>query len=103
VATQNIREVVEGIQYQGADEVIVYTVNMAAIGTPTSPAVVVKDSTGTAVTATVMPVNSPTVATTIITLSPLRSLTADMLYRVEVACTISGNTIETYFYVRGQM
>ena len=53
-------------------------------------------------TATVMPVNSPTIAGSIITLSPLRALTAGILYRVEVKYIVSGNTLESYFYVHGQ-
>ena len=98
------REVIESPLYQGADEIIAYTVDVSAIGTPTTPVAVVKDVTagGTDVTATVMPVNSPTIAGDIITLSPLKLLTAGILYRVEVKYVVSGNTLESYFYVHGQ-
>lgn len=104
MAAINDREVVEGKQYQGTDEVIAYTLDVTNIGSsPTSPSVIVKDVTnGTTVTATVMPTNSPSVGGNVITLSALRSLTAGVLYRVEVQYTLSGNTLESYFYVQGQ-
>ena len=104
MAIINEREVQEGKQYQGVDEIISYTLDVTAVGSsPTTPTVVVKDVTnGTTVTATVMPTNSPTVNGNVITLSPLRSLTADVLYRVEVKYVLSGNTLESYFLVQGQ-
>jgi hypothetical protein len=100
----NIREVIEGRQYQGVDEIIVYTLDVSAIGSsPTSPVVVVKNvDAGTTVTSTVMPTNSPSVGGNIITLSPLKLLTAGVLYRVEVLYVLSGNTLESYWYVQGQ-
>ena len=102
--TVNIREVVEGIQYQGADEIITYTLDVAAIGaTPSSPVVVVKDVFGeTTVTATVMPTGSPSVAGSVITLPPLKLLTAGREYRVEVKYVIGGNTLENYIPVQAQ-
>lgn len=104
MAAINDREVQEGKQYQGADESISYTLDVSAIGSsPSSVSVVVKDVTNAAtVTSTVMPTNSPTVAGNVITLSPLKFLTAGVLYRVEVKYTVSGNILESYFYVQGQ-
>lgn len=104
MAMNNTREVVEGRQWQGVDEIIAYTLDVSAVGsTPSSVSVVVKDVTNsTTVTATVMPVNSPTVNGDVITLSPLKLLTNGVLYRVEVKYVISGNTLESYFYVQGQ-
>jgi hypothetical protein len=97
------REVIEGKQFQGEDEIIAYTVDVAAIGVPTSPAVVVKDvAAGSVVTSTVMPLNVPTVEGSVITLSPLRALTAGRLYRVEVKYVVEANTLESYFYVQAQ-
>lgn len=97
------REVIEGKQFQGEDEIIAYTLDVSAIGVPTSPVVVVKDvAAGSVVTSTAMPVNVPTVDGSVITLSPLRALTAGRLYRVEVAYTVAGNTLESYFYVQAQ-
>ena len=49
-----------------------------------------------------MPTNSPTVNGNVITLSPLKLLTAGVLYRVEVKYTISGNILENYFHVQAQ-
>lgn len=105
MASENDREVAEGKQYQGEDESISYTLDVSAIGSsPSSVSVVVKEAfSGTAVTATVMPTNSPTVNGNVITLSPLKLLTAGVLYRVEVKYTISGNVLESYFYVMGQV
>lgn len=104
MTSSNVREVAEGIQYQGEDESIAYTVDVSAIGSsPSSVSVVVKDVTnGTVVTATVMPTNVPSVDGDVITLSPLKSLTAGVLYRVEVKYTLSGNVLENYFIVQAQ-
>jgi hypothetical protein len=104
MASSNDREVLEGKLWQGVDEIIAYTLDVSAVGsTPSSVGVVVKDVTNAAtVTATVMPVNSPTVDGNVITLSPLKLLTNGVLYRVEVKYVISGNTLESYFYVQGQ-
>jgi hypothetical protein len=97
------REVIEGKQFQGEDEIIAYTVDVAAIGVPTSPVVVVKDvAAGSVVTSTVMSPNVPTVEGSVITLSPLRALTAGRLYRVEVKYVVEANTLESYFYVQAQ-
>jgi hypothetical protein len=104
MAGSNVRELIESPLYQGEDEIIVHIVDVSANGTPTSPVVVVKNaSTGADVTATVMPTNSPTISGQTIVLSPLRNLTAGTLYRVEVRHVISGNTLENYFHVHGQV
>lgn len=99
------REVVEGIQRQGEDEVISYALDVSAVGaSPTSPVVVVKDvTTGTVVTSEVMPVNAPTVDGAVITLSPLRSIVIGHLYRVEVKYSLAGNTLESYFFVQAEV
>lgn len=104
MASINVREVQEGKQYQGVDEIIAYTLDVTAVGsTPTLPVVTVKDVTNaTLVTPAVMPTNSPTVNGNVITLSPLKLLTAGVLYRVEVKYVIDGNTLESYVYVQGQ-
>lgn len=105
MASENDREVAEGKQYQGEDEIISYTLDVSAIGSsPSSVSVAVKEAfSGTVVTGDVMPTNSPSVSGNVITLSPLRDLTATVLYRVEVKYTISGNVLESYFYVQGQV
>lgn len=99
----NDREVIEGVQYQGEDEAIAYALDVSAIGTPSSPSVVVKDvAADSVVTSTVMPVNNPTADGSAISLSPLRNLTDGRLYRIEVKYTVGGNVLESYFYVQAQ-
>ena len=93
------RAVTESPLHQGEDEQIVYTLTTTPWGTtPTSVAVVVKDLTNAnlAVTSTVMPTNSPTVNGDVITLSPLKLLTAGHTYRVEVKFTAGGNVYEAH-------
>ncbi len=104
MASSNSREVLEGVQYQGVDESIAYTLDVSAIGSsPSSVTVVVKDVTNaTTVTDTVMPTNSPSVSGNVISLSALKLLTDGVLYRVEVKYTIGGNILESYFYVQAQ-
>lgn len=102
------REVIQGTQKQGVDERVAYTITTTNWGsTPTSPVVRVDDittgfSSGTNVTTTVMPTNSPTVSGDIITLSLLRALTLSHTYRVEVQFTSAGNLFETYFIVQAE-
>lgn len=105
MARANSREVLEGVQYQGVDEEIVYTLDVLAISDtqPHSVYVVVKNITnGTSATADVMPVNAPTVSGSVITLSPLTTLALGTLYRVEVRYIMDGNALESYFYVQTQ-
>lgn len=105
MARANSREVLEGVQYQGVDEEIVYTLDVLAIGDtqPHTVLAVVKNITeGTNDTDNVMPVNAPTVSGSIITLSPLTSLALGTLYRVEVRYIMDGNALESYFYVQVQ-
>lgn len=97
------REVVEGVQYQGEDEEIVYTLTTTNwVSSPTNPSVVVKERDGTDVTATAMPTNSPSVSGDVITLSPLKSLTTGKEYRVEVQFQAGGSKWEAYFRVVGE-
>jgi hypothetical protein len=98
----SIREVKESPLEQGVDEEIQYQLTTTPWGSsPTSVSVVVKDdSDGADITATVMPVNSPSVAGDVITLSPLKSLTAGDNYRVEIKFTAGGNVWETYLLIK---
>lgn len=103
MAAPEDREVTEGLQYQGEDEIIIYTVDITNVGDdPTGVAVKVYSVYGetyTDVTSTVMPVNSPSVLANIITLSPLKLLTLGISYQVEVKFDIATNTFEHYFRV----
>lgn len=98
----SIREVVEGLQIQGEDETIVYSLSTTNVGgSPSSVSVVVKkESDNSNVTATVMPSGSHSVASDVITLKPLTALTVGEVYRVEVAFTSAGNNLEHYFRVK---
>jgi hypothetical protein len=85
---------------QGDDEIIAYQVTTTPWGS--SPGTIsckvfdITDGGRTDVTTTVMPTNSPTADGDIITLSPLKLLTAGKIYRVEVKFTCSGNVFECY-------
>ena len=98
------REVVESQVNQGVDEIIAYTLTTTPWGSsPTNTAVVVFDITDgdfTDVTSTVMPTNNPSVTDDVITLSPLKLLTANQKYRVEIKFTISGNVFEAFGIVQ---
>ena len=100
------REITQGIQVQGVDEEIVYTVTTTPWGsTPTSPSVVVKSVTaGLAdVTATVMPSGSPSVLGDIVTLPTLKSLTENVSYRIELKFTSGGSIFEVFAFVQGEL
>jgi hypothetical protein len=102
MAGTHTREVVEGVQRQGVDEEIRYSVDWSAVGVPSSPVVVVKCGSSD-VTAAVMPVNAPIVVGAVVILSPLLNLVAGALYRVEVKCAVGGNTLESYFFVQAEV
>lgn len=104
MALSKTREVAEGTQPQGVDEIITYTIDVSNWeSTPSVSSVVVKQvSDGSDVTATVMPAGSESVSGDIITLKPLKSLTADVRYKVEVLFTAGGSTYETFFFVVGE-
>ena len=97
-----ILEVYQGLKYQSTDEELIYTITTTNwASTPTSPSVkVFLEDTLVDVTSTVMPTNSPSVSGDVITLSPLKSLSKDQTYRVEVKFTAGGNVWECYFRVK---
>ena len=100
------REILEGPQEQGAEEIVTYTLTVPTTwgtptGTPTVKAYSYIDQAYTDVTSTVIPTNAPTVASQVITLSPLKLLTVGVLYRVEVLfATSEGNTFEAFGWVQ---
>lgn len=103
----NLREF-RGPDEQGIDEEITYWFSTSPWNpdglTPSAASCkvyTVNQTTGalTDVTATVMPTNSPTISGMLITLSPLKALTVDNRYRVEVKFTIGGNVLEAYKYL----
>jgi len=95
-----VREVIEGPQYQGKDEEIVWTLDIRAWGVmPTNITVTVYDEAGTDVTAIVMTGSPTTPTTTTIALPLLHSLTPDTQYRVEVQFDAGAQTLEGYFII----
>ena len=104
------REAREGAIPQGEIEEEAFFINTRPWGgTPTNvtaAAFSYTESGGTTtytdVTSTVFPTNTPTVSGDIITLSPLKALTAGTNYRIEVKFTAGGNVHETYRYITGE-
>jgi hypothetical protein len=101
------REIKEGLQYQGVDEIIVYTLTTTPWGSsPGTLSVqvysIASSGARTDVTATVMPSGSPSAVGDVISLPALKLLTAGVLYRVEVKFTCSGNVFEAYAYIMGE-
>ena len=99
------REIKEGIQYQGADENIVYTLTTTNWGSsPSSPSAKIFEMDGdtlTDVTTTKM-TGAASEAGDVITLPAIALLSADTKYRVEVKFTISGNVFEAYAFIHGE-
>ena len=102
----DVLQVVEGVQLQSKNEEIKYTVDTdnyppKGVGVPTSASATVFDvSDDSDVTSTVMPDGSVSIATTIITLKPLKLLDPNTTYRIQVKFTKNTNIWEPYFNVR---
>ncbi len=96
----SIREVNQGLQTQGEDEKITYTIDTSNwASSPASESMVVKNAAGTDVTSTVT-TGSTSVSGDVITLKPISGLTADTRYKVEVKFTAGGGApFECYFYI----
>lgn len=89
------RKVEESPIYQGEDESIAYVFDWAAVGTPTSPTVVVKTAENIDVSTTCLSGAASVASDTVIT--PLvTALTSGNTYRLECKVTISGNIYEAY-------
>src|SRR3972149_7874982 len=102
--SDDIREIAEGLQLQGANEVIAYRLTTTRWGSsPTVPAVKVYTIVGTAytdVTTTVMPTGTPSVTGDMITWPALKLLTIGVDYFVLMEFTISGNVFSPWAIVR---
>ncbi len=100
----SVLEVQEGVRIQHTDEIIIRSVDFdpaTVESSVSSPVVVVfQEDDGSDVTSTVMPTNSPSAATLVVTLSALKSLTAGKSYRVEVKVTAGSNTLVSIHRVR---
>jgi hypothetical protein len=105
MACTEIREVVEGIQHQGVDEEIAYSVTTTPYGPgPTNVAIVAKDVTNSYldVSSTVL-TGSSSVVGDVITLPKLKGLTLNHLYRIEVKFSSGGDIFEPYFLVQAEL
>ena len=92
------RKAEESPRYQGEDESLAYTFIWTAIGTPTSPIVVIKNAALTDMTATNLSGTASIVGDTIVT--PLvTALVAGQSYRLECKVTIGGNTHEHWLEI----
>ena len=98
------REVVEGLQRQGEDEQIVYTITTTPWGSdPSNVVVVVTDeSDDSEVVTDDVTSGSASVSGDVITTPIIQALTAKHLYRVEVKFTCGGNVFECYFRLQGE-
>ncbi len=98
------REVKEGMQVQGEDEQIAYSITTTPWGSdPSSVVVVVKDESAdfADVTDTVTS-GSASANGDIITTPIIKSLTAGRTYRVEVKFASGANVFECYFRIRAE-
>jgi hypothetical protein len=97
----DIRKVEESPIHQGKDESIARPVEWAAIGTPTSPVVVIKNGDLVDTSTTNLSGAAAVVGTTVVT--PLvTALVPGTIYRLECKVTISGNVYEAYCEIIGE-
>lgn len=103
--TDSIREVVEGLLGQGVDESIVYTIDSSPWGgAPVSPTAVIKDEQDSFSDVTVDVATGTASANGDTILSPeIHSLIAGKIYRVEIAYTSGGNTLEIFFRIKAEV
>ncbi len=95
-------EVSEGKQYQSSNERVPYKITTTNwVSSPTNPSVKAYEvGTGTDVTSTVYPTNSPMVSGDVITLSLLRNLTKGGEYKIHITFNVSSTVYECYFTVK---
>lgn len=99
------REVKEGVQLQGKDEIIAYELTTTPWGSsPTNVAVTLWDvtaATWTDVSSTMLS-GAASVAGDVITTPLVTGLTAGSTYRLEVKFSTGGNTLEAYAIIEAQ-
>ena len=97
-----IREIKNSPLPQGEDESVAYTLDTDDWGGYSSgAAVVIKDSSGTDVSATKLS-GSPSESGGVITTPLVTGLTKGESYRLEIKWVYSGNTFETFVVLRAE-
>jgi hypothetical protein len=95
----NKREVNEGLQYQGVDEEVVYSITTTPWGSdPSGPTAVLLDPDGEDVSATMLS-GAPNATGDVITTPIVKSLIAGELYRLDIKFTAGGQVLECYFEI----
>jgi hypothetical protein len=105
--TSSKREIAEGLQYQGEDEEITYSLTVTNWISTLSAATSVKvyditENARTDVTTTVMPTATMTVNGNVIIFSPLKALTADHTYRLDVKFSGDGQKPEAFAIIQAE-
>jgi hypothetical protein len=97
------RKVKESPLYQGVDEQIAYQLTTTPWGSsPGSVAVTLKDAEGVDMSATCLS-GSASVSGDVITTPTVKSLIAGQKYRLEVKFTVSGNIVEAWTEIWGEV
>lgn len=97
------RKIIESPLIQGSDEQISYTLTTTPWGSsPGSVTVVIKDANGTDVSATCLS-GSASVSGDVITTPKVIGLTPGSKYRMEIKFTISGNVLEAWAEIWGEI
>ena len=102
---KNIREVLDGLQSQGINESVLFSVNTEPWGgTPTGPTHDIFDEEDytTSLKSSLMD-GSPTVSGDVINLPALSGLSNGVIYRVFVRFVSGGSTLEGYFRVEAEL
>lgn len=102
----NLREIKEGLQYQGADETVVYTLTTTPWGSdPDTVSAKIYSVVGDTITDTSSTnmTGSATATGDVITLPAIKALVAGTYYRVEVKFTCSGNIFEAFAELQAEL
>lgn len=97
-----IRTVKESPRYQGVDEAISYRFDFTDIGTPSAPAVVVKNREGTDLSASLL-TGAASVVGDYVVCPELGSLVDGEEYRLECKATVAGNILERVCIIVGEV
>jgi len=103
----SVREITEGLQEQGIEEEVTYTLTVPTTwgtptGTPTVKGYSYIDGTYTDVTSTIFPAGSASIASQVITLPECKAMTENVRYRIECKfSTTEGDIKEAYAWIDG--